>query len=150
MAEEFKYYQKTGLVIPPSPRQFLIALSPGLENRSEDIAKVSLSPPENSVVFSSSNRAISEKNTLDLERIINGLDNRTTLMIRNIPNKYTQRMLLDWLYETHCGQYDFVYLCIDFKDKCTVGCAFINFVAVSSMQDYEMSFPRPDNTQPIF
>jgi protein phosphatase 1 regulatory subunit 42 len=31
---------------------------------------------------------------LDVERILSGEDKRTTLMIKNIPNKYTQKMLL--------------------------------------------------------
>jgi protein phosphatase 1 regulatory subunit 42 len=31
---------------------------------------------------------------LDLEKIARGEDKRTTLMIKNIPNKYTQKMLL--------------------------------------------------------
>jgi hypothetical protein len=31
-----------------------------------------------------------QQNEIDIERIIQGKDNRTTFMIRNIPNKYTQ------------------------------------------------------------
>ncbi|XWS51504.1 hypothetical protein CRYUN_Cryun12cG0181700 [Craigia yunnanensis] len=54
---------------------------------------------------------------LDIERIIRGEDNRTTLMIKNIPNKYTSKMLLAAIDE-HCrGTYDFIYLPIDFKAK---------------------------------
>ncbi|CAG8610053.1 1411_t:CDS:2, partial [Racocetra fulgida] len=71
VAEDFKRHQKTGLAIPPPPRQFPVAPSPDLENRSEDMAKFSPSPPENSTVISSGNRSIPEKNTLDLERIQN-------------------------------------------------------------------------------
>ncbi|KAF9582188.1 hypothetical protein BGW38_000530 [Lunasporangiospora selenospora] len=55
---------------------------------------------------------------------------RTTFMIRNIPNKYTQQMLLDLLNKTHFGQFDFLYLRMDFKNKCNVGYAFINFINV--------------------
>ncbi|CAG8744738.1 4650_t:CDS:2, partial [Racocetra persica] len=62
----------------------------GLENKFEDMAKVSLSTLKNSTVISSDNRAIPKKNTLDIERIRNGLDDCTTLIIRNIPNKYNQ------------------------------------------------------------
>jgi hypothetical protein len=42
-------------------------------------------------------------------------DNRTTLMIKNIPNKYNQKMLLAAVDERHKGTYDFFYLPIDFK-----------------------------------
>ncbi|KAL8218486.1 hypothetical protein R6Q57_021859 [Mikania cordata] len=66
---------------------------------------------------------------LDLDKIISGEDSRTTLMIKNIPNKYTSKMLLAAIDETHKGTYDFVYLPIDFKNKCNVGYAFINMVS---------------------
>ena len=36
-------------------------------------------------------------------------------MIKNIPNKYSQKMLLAAVDERHKGQYDFFYLPIDFK-----------------------------------
>ncbi|XP_020574457.1 protein MEI2-like 4 [Phalaenopsis equestris] len=63
---------------------------------------------------------------LDISRIIRGEDTRTTLMIKNIPNKYTSKMLLATIDEHHKGTYDFIYLPIDFKNKCNVGYAFIN------------------------
>jgi len=65
---------------------------------------------------------------LDLEKIARGEDRRTTLMIKNIPNKYTQKMLLATVDEYFRGTYDFFYLPIDFKNKCNVGYAFINMV----------------------
>ncbi|XP_021722989.1 protein MEI2-like 4 isoform X1 [Chenopodium quinoa] len=65
---------------------------------------------------------------LDLDRIRRGEDNRTTLMIKNIPNKYTSKMLMAAIDERHRGTYDFIYLPIDFKNKCNVGYAFINMI----------------------
>ncbi|KAK9113339.1 hypothetical protein Syun_020136 [Stephania yunnanensis] len=63
---------------------------------------------------------------LDINRIVSGEDLKTTLMIKNIPNKYTSKMLLAAIDERHHGTYDFIYLPIDFKNKCNVGYAFIN------------------------
>ncbi|CAN7044344.1 unnamed protein product [Brassica oleracea var. botrytis] len=66
---------------------------------------------------------------LDLEKIMNGDDSRTTLMIKNIPNKYTSKMLLAAIDEKNQGTYNFLYLPIDFKNKCNVGYAFINMLS---------------------
>jgi hypothetical protein len=52
---------------------------------------------------------------IDLESIYNNQDTRTTLMIRNIPNKYTQGMLLETINKKFANAYDFFYLPIDFK-----------------------------------
>lgn len=52
---------------------------------------------------------------LDLNAIMQGMDSRTTLMIKNIPNKYTQKMLITKLNQSHKGKFDFFYLPIDFK-----------------------------------
>ncbi|GLI67323.1 hypothetical protein VaNZ11_011510 [Volvox africanus] len=65
---------------------------------------------------------------LDPVKIRSGEDKRTTLMIKNIPNKYTQKMLLGTIDEQFKGSYDFFYLPIDFKNKCNVGYAFINMI----------------------
>mmetsp|Transcript_19141 Transcript_19141/g.49092 ORF Transcript_19141/g.49092 Transcript_19141/m.49092 type:complete len:479 (+) Transcript_19141:160-1596(+) len=53
--------------------------------------------------------------------------NYTTVMLRNIPNKYTREMLIKQLSLEFLGQFDFMYLPIDFKNKCNVGYGFINF-----------------------
>lgn len=64
--------------------------------------------------------------------IINGsvLDPRTTLMIRNIPNRYTQQMILESLDICLLGKYNFFYLPIDFQNQCNVGYAFINMTNI--------------------
>ncbi|XP_042494400.1 protein MEI2-like 5 isoform X1 [Macadamia integrifolia] len=77
---------------------------------------------------------------LDLDKIIGGEDTRTTLMIKNIPNKYTSKMLLAAIDEHHRGTYDFLYLPIDFKNKCNVGYAFINMVSPSLIIPFYEAF----------
>ncbi|KAL7143595.1 hypothetical protein ABFS83_08G202400 [Erythranthe nasuta] len=77
---------------------------------------------------------------LDLDKIVNGEDSRTTLMIKNIPNKYTSKMLLAAIDETNKGTYDFLYLPIDFKNKCNVGYAFINMVSPSNIITFYEAF----------
>ncbi|XP_059316237.1 protein MEI2-like 4 isoform X1 [Lycium ferocissimum] len=77
---------------------------------------------------------------LDVERILRGDDKRTTLMIKNIPNKYTSKMLLAAIDERHRGTYDFIYLPIDFKNKCNVGYAFINMTDPSLIVPFYHAF----------
>ncbi|XP_038891891.1 protein terminal ear1 [Benincasa hispida] len=70
-------------------------------------------------------------------------DSRTTVMIKNIPNKYSQKLLLNML-DNHCihcneqmgddhnqplSSYDFVYLPIDFNNNCNVGYGFVNMTS---------------------
>ncbi|KAJ7533593.1 hypothetical protein O6H91_13G056500 [Diphasiastrum complanatum] len=77
---------------------------------------------------------------LDLDHILRGEDPRTTLMIKNIPNKYTAKMLLAAIDEHHRGTYDFIYLPIDFKNKCNVGYAFINMIDPSRIVPFYQVF----------
>ncbi|KAF0700450.1 Aste57867_9034 [Aphanomyces stellatus] len=78
--------------------------------------------------------------SLGIDRVHKGEDRRTTLMIRNIPNKYTQTMLLAEINEHHQGAYDFFYLPIDFKNKCNMGYAFINFMAYEAIVPFYEAF----------
>jgi len=68
---------------------------------------------------------------------------KTTMMLRNIPNKYTQKMLLEYLESNGFrGTFDFFYLPIDFRNRCNVGYAFINFVAPEHAKRFLKSLNR--------
>jgi hypothetical protein len=52
---------------------------------------------------------------------------RTTVMLKNIPNKCSRAALLGALDAAGLGAaYDFVYLPVDFKHRCNLGYAFLN------------------------
>jgi hypothetical protein len=61
------------------------------------------------------------------EKIRSGDDVRTTVMIRNIPNKVDAEEFKKILDRSVRGKYDFSYLRIDFQNLCNVGYAFVNF-----------------------
>jgi len=65
--------------------------------------------------------AWSKENSPDSEKV-------TTLMIRNVPNRYDRTLLMQELDELGFqGKYDFVYLPIDNSTQWNVGYAFVNF-----------------------
>eukprot|EP00028_Trichosphaerium_sp_Am-I-7-wt_P000077 CAMPEP_0168527326 /NCGR_PEP_ID=MMETSP0405-20121227/12537_1 /TAXON_ID=498012 /ORGANISM="Trichosphaerium sp, Strain Am-I-7 wt" /LENGTH=441 /DNA_ID=CAMNT_0008550419 /DNA_START=104 /DNA_END=1426 /DNA_ORIENTATION=- len=80
------------------------------------------------------------KYELDIAAVLNSEDIRTTLMVKNIPNKYDQEMLLEAINKHHEGAFDFFYLPIDFRNKCNVGYAFINFIDPKSIAAFHEEF----------
>ncbi|KAF4989808.1 hypothetical protein FGRMN_8900 [Fusarium graminum] len=75
-------------------------------------------------------------NVVDLEELVAGRDVRTTIMLRNIPNKVDQPLLKRIVDASSFGKYDFMYLRIDFANDCNVGYAFINFVKAEYIIDF--------------
>jgi hypothetical protein len=69
-----------------------------------------------------------EKQKIDIIEIISGKDKRTTLMLRNIPNKYKLNDLVKEIDKSFWGKYDYINLPIDYERKLNLGYAFINFV----------------------
>lgn len=65
----------------------------------------------------------------------------TTLMIRNIPNHYTQRQLIAELDDLgFAGTFDFLYIPLDKGTMSNVGYAFVNFVEPSNAEKCMASF----------
>lgn len=82
----------------------------------------------------------SQEYEIDLNNVEGFNAGKSTLMIRNIPNKYTQDLMLERIDRNFQGHYDFFYLPIDFKNKCNVGYAFINFLQVNSIKPFYQEF----------
>mmetsp|Transcript_135882 Transcript_135882/g.344016 ORF Transcript_135882/g.344016 Transcript_135882/m.344016 type:complete len:426 (+) Transcript_135882:110-1387(+) len=74
---------------------------------------------------------------------VNGLGEQpvTTMMLRNIPNRYTQNTLLEEIDNFgFFGSYDFFYLPMDVHNRSNVGYAFINFLAPTDAERFRRVF----------
>lgn len=67
-------------------------------------------------------------------------ERKTTLMIKNIPNKYNKELMLETIDEHFYDAYDFFYLPIDFNNNCNVGYAFINFKELKFIESFFKRF----------
>mmetsp|Transcript_97086 Transcript_97086/g.172818 ORF Transcript_97086/g.172818 Transcript_97086/m.172818 type:complete len:415 (+) Transcript_97086:51-1295(+) len=66
---------------------------------------------------------------------------KTTIMLRNIPNRYTQATLLQQINKVGFeGTYDFFYLPMDTQNRTNVGYAFINFVSPEELDRFTERF----------
>jgi hypothetical protein len=75
-------------------------------------------PPSRAVVPSSQSSATNsaERNQLNLARIEDGQDTRTTVMIKNIPNKMSDKDLMAYIGSVCVRRIDFLYLRMDFQN----------------------------------
>jgi hypothetical protein len=62
------------------------------------------------------NACAPERNQLNLARIEDGQDTRTTVMIKNIPNKMSDRDLVAYIAGVCARKVDFLYLRMDFQN----------------------------------
>lgn len=70
-----------------------------------------------------------------------GSQDYTTIMLRNIPNKYTRAMMVNQLdSQGFKGKYDYLYLPTDFTNRCNVGYCFINFRTSEVRQMFNEAF----------
>jgi len=66
---------------------------------------------------------------------------KTTVMMRNVPNNYTRDMLLTMLDdEGFSGHYDFIYLPMDFGRHANLGYAFVNLADAATAQKFWQVF----------
>ena len=101
-------------------------------NNNNNNNKLKLNNKNNAVnkspnMFNSKVNIKGEKQILNLDDIVTGKDTRTTVMIRNIPIKYTDDILIEALNEFN-GKYDCLYMPYDYEKNGNKGYAFINFV----------------------
>lgn len=73
------------------------------------------SPHEAASTFANGQKP-GEKNMLDIEKIKEGADTRTTVMIKNIPNKMSDKDLLNFIGRVCPRKIDFLYLRMDFQN----------------------------------
>ena len=74
---------------------------------------------------------------IDIDSIV---PDRKTVMIKNIPNRYTKEMMIELINKRFAKRYDFFYLPIDFERDANVGYAFINFADTDSLRDFFVAF----------
>ena len=77
-------------------------------------------------IFSNNNEP-KEKQIINLENIARGIEKRTTVMIRNVPIKYTIKVLekeLEYFY----GKFDCLYIPFDYENGGNKGYAFLNLI----------------------
>lgn len=77
---------------------------------------------------------------IDANKVV--LDGRTTIMVRNIPNKYTQDMLLELFEKNNRKKFDFFYLPIDYN-------VFIYLFRIIVMSDMPLSISSTPNLSKI-
>ncbi|KAF8070530.1 hypothetical protein FPV67DRAFT_1025632 [Lyophyllum atratum] len=97
------------------------------------VAGATPGPLQGPSVSARESRATIEHNQLNISRIEDGQDTRTTVMIKNIPNKMSDKDLIAYIGKVSSRKIDFLYLRMDFQNGCNVGYAFVNFITVQDL-----------------
>ena len=153
------YYQNSNIQININNKENIntLNISPNVkENKVTHNTYQSKKTIENSIKYTLSSginkskyTGIKQRNTpieerakyiINLEKIINEKDQRTTLMIKNIPRNIMQSFLMDIINKKFENLFNFFYLPIDFIKKENAGYAFINFKNSKSIVDFYIEF----------
>ena len=114
-------------------------INPINNNNTKNESQTNKSPVNNSTKVTQKNTVVNkpktiiktsnkgEKQPINLDEIAMGKDKSTTVMIRNIPIKYTDKILNDDLIEFK-GKYNCLYMPYDYEKNGNKGYAFINFI----------------------
>lgn len=71
----------------------------------------------------------------------NDVSGETTLMLRNIPNKYTRDMLVeDMRARGVISDVDFLYMPVDLRHECNVGYCFVNVTSKDGVARFRAAF----------
>jgi hypothetical protein len=127
-----------GTIFPSKPEPVSVTVN------SEQLIQLLIAGSDSGVMskMSKPNRAdTSSEFCIDLSALQAGSEERTTIMVRNIPRKLSQSTILDILrYTFGPGDvFDFVYLPVDLENHINVGYAFIN---LKSPQDVVTFYQR--------
>lgn len=79
-------------------------------------------------------------NRIDILRIQKGIDVRTTIMVRNIPNEMNADQMKRVIDKVCFGRYDFIYLRFDFRQNKNVGYAFVNFLTPGDVMKFFFAY----------
>ncbi|XP_020522840.1 protein terminal ear1-like [Amborella trichopoda] len=135
----FPFHERSPLVVDAPPRKARVSGS----SKPRNVGLVRESRRERNGLWRPKEK--SAENGSDPILIVEELSDAqsTTVMIKNIPNKLSRKMLVD-LLENLCkeenekggilSEFDFVYLPMDFRSKCNLGYAFVNFTTTRGMK----------------
>ena len=116
-------------------------LAPGLVSKSHAGRRGSRARQEEALKHSPEGLSSGPSGARNVENVLSLLRDKTTVMLRNIPNRYTcEELLGEIMAEGFSNMFDFFYLPMDFKTKRNRGYAFINFHSTQVASEFAMAF----------
>ena len=101
---------------PPSGRRSASRLQRPKDLDNNNNTPKASPPPQIPTSPSLGTSLLNDRNQLNIARIEEGLDTRTTVMIKNIPNKMSDRDLMTYIDRVCPRRIDFFYLRMDFQN----------------------------------